>query len=206
LEERPNYGHAISGLAQVSSAKKNYAEAAGLLIQAYQINPDHGFIELLADLYRAAGDSRGADSTAQEVLKAFGQHEHGGWNINREFAMFCANHDMNLAAALKRAKSEYEARPNNIDVLDTYAWTLYKNGQAKDAIPLIERAMRLQTRRAALDYHAGMIYFAANQIDKAKLHLQRAFEENLYPYPLYVDSAQQVLSQITAKKFVTNGL
>jgi tetratricopeptide (TPR) repeat protein len=195
LEERPNYAYATAGLAQVNSAKKNYTEAIELLRQAYKIVPDHGFIEQLVEVYRAAGEVKFADSTAQEVLKTFGQHEKGGWNINREFAMFCANHDINLAAALKRAKSEYEARPNNIDVLETYAWALYKDGQAQNAVPLIEQAMKLNTRRATLSYHVGMIYFAAHQREKAKAHLQRSLAENLYLHPLYFAEAQRTLSK-----------
>lgn len=201
LDERPNYTYAAAGLAQVNNAKRNYTEANRLLRQAYQIVPDHGFIERLAEVYRVAGEAKLADSTAQEVLKTFGQHEQGGWNINREFAMFCANHDMNLAAALKRAKDEYEARPSNIDVLETYAWTLYKCGQAKEAVPLIEQAMKLSTRRATLSYHAGMIYYATNQREKAKTHLQRSLAENLYLHPLYVAEAQQALAQLSSKNY-----
>jgi tetratricopeptide (TPR) repeat protein len=201
LEERPNYAYATAGLAQVNNAKKNYSEAIALLQQAYRIVPDHGFVEQLADLYRAAGGNRRADSTAQEVLKTFGQHEQDGWNINREFAMFCANHNMNLAAGLKRAKSEYEARPNNIEVLEIYAWLLYKNGQPREAVPIIEQAMKLNTRRATLSYHAGMIYFAVNQPGKAQTHLKRAFAENLSVYPLYLASAQKTLAQLAAENY-----
>jgi len=157
LEERPNYAYALSGLAQVNAAKKDYPEAIRLLQQAHNLTPEHVFLEQLAEAYRFSGDIRRADSTAQEVLKMFGQHEKAGWNINREFARFCANHDMNLPAALKRAKIEYEARPNNIEVQETYAWLLYKNGQTPEAVPIIEPALRLNTRRAALSYHAGMI-------------------------------------------------
>jgi tetratricopeptide (TPR) repeat protein len=202
LDERPNYAYATAGLAQVNNAKRNYAEAIGLLQQAYKIVPDHGFIEQLADIYRAAGETKLADSTAQEALKTFGQHEKGGWNINREFAMFCANHDMNLAAALKRAKSEYETRAHNIDVLETYAWALYKNGQALEAAPLIEQAMNLKTRRATLDYHAGMIYYATGKVSEARTHLQRALTENLHLFPLFAAEAQQTLAQLAAKNFV----
>ncbi|MGH7601841.1 MAG: tetratricopeptide repeat protein, partial [bacterium] len=201
LEERPNYAYAAAGLAQANSAKKNYTKAIALLQEAYRIVPDHAFIEQLVDIYRAASEASLADSTAQEVLKTFGQHEQGGWNINREFAMFCSNHGLNLAAALKRAKSEYEARPGNIDVLETYAWALYKNGQVQEALPLIEQALQLNTRRATLSYHAGMIYFAANQREKAKTHLQRSLAENLYLHPLHVTNAQQTLSKIATNNY-----
>jgi tetratricopeptide (TPR) repeat protein len=201
LEERPNYAYALSGLAQVNAAKKNYEEALRLLKYAHEVTPEHVFLEQLADTYRCSGDARRADSTAQEVLKMFGQHEKGGWNINREFAMFCANHNMNLPAALKRAKLEYEARPHNLDVQETYAWLLYKNGQARDAIPLIEQAMRLKTRRAALPYHAGMIYFAANQFDKARIYLNHAIAENLSIHPLDFAEAQKTLAQLAAPNY-----
>jgi len=201
LEERPNYAYALSGLAQINSARKNYAEAVILLRQALAVTPEHMFLEQLADTYRFSGDIYRADSTAQEVLKAFGQHEQGGWNINREFAMFCANHDLNLAAALKRAKIEYETRPNNIDVQETYAWLLYKNGQAPEAAPIIAQAMRLKMRRATLSYHAAMIYFAANQHDKAQTYLKRAFAENLSVYSLYIAKAQKMVAQLAAENY-----
>jgi tetratricopeptide (TPR) repeat protein len=201
LEERENYPYALSGLAQVHAAKKNHAEAIRLLKQAHDLTPEHVFLEQLAEAYRCSGDIRRADSTAQEVLKAFGQHEKGGWNVNREFAMFCAIHDMNLPAALKRAKNEYETRPNNIDAQETYAWLLYKNGKASEAVPIIEQALRLKTRRATLFYHAGMIYFAASQHDKALLHLKRAFAENLSVHPLYVADAQKALAQLNVQNY-----
>jgi len=203
LEERPNYAYALSGLAQVNVAKKNYDEALRFLKQAHKVTPEHVFLEQLAEVYRFSGDARRADSTAQEVLKTFGQHEQGGWNVNREFAMFCATHDLNLSAALKRTKIEYEARPNNIEVQETYAWLLYKNGRATEAAPIVEQALRLKTRRATLSYHAGMIYFVANQHDKALTYLKKAVAENLSVYPLYVAEAQKTLAQLDAKNYAS---
>jgi len=203
LEERPNYAYALSGLAQANAAKRNYEEAIRLLQQAHAVTPEHVFLEQLADTYRFSSDIRRADSTAQEVLKTFGQHERGGWNINREFARFCATHDLNLPAALKRAEAEYKARPNNIEVQETYAWLLYKNERAAEAAPIIEPALRLKTRRATLSYHAGMIYFAANQHDKARTYLKKALAENLSIYPLYVAEAQKTLAQLDAKNYAS---
>jgi tetratricopeptide (TPR) repeat protein len=201
LKERPNYAYAMSGLAQIKSAKKQYPEAIELLAKAHQTTPEHGFAEQLAHIYRASGNTQSADSTARKVLEAFGQHERGGWNVNREYALFCADQGLNLPAALKRAKIEYDHRPDNIDVLDTYAWTLYKNGQASKAVPLIEKAMRLNTRSSTLHYHAGMIYYAAGQPEKAMAHLKRAFEENLFIHPLYAENAQQMITVISSKSY-----
>lgn len=204
LEERPNYAYALRGLAQINAARQNYHEALRYLRLAHEATPEHVFIEQLAEVYRLAGDERRADSTAQEVLKTFGQHEQGGWNINREFAMFCAAHDLNLPAALKRAEAEYKARPNNIDTQETYAWLLYKNDRAAAAVPIIAAAMRLQTQRPTLTYHAGMIHFAANHAAQARTYLQQALAQNLALHPLELAEAQKTLAQLTAQNYASN--
>jgi hypothetical protein len=46
-----------------------------------------------------------------------------------------------------------------------------------------------------------MIYLAANQSEKAKTHLQRAFAENLSLHPLYAAEAQQALSKMMDKDY-----
>src|SRR5437667_12341366 len=94
---------------------------------------------------------------------------------------------MNMDDALRRAKAEYDSRPNNIDVLETYAWTLYKSGKANDAVPLIQRAMRLNTQSYSLAYHAGKIYQAVGQSEKAKFYLDAAEHENRFVKTLIVD-------------------
>lgn len=187
LQERTDYAFALSGLAQVKRAQGKTREAVELLSKASQIMPEHAFVEQLADVYRSNGQNESADGVAKIVLNMFDQHEKGGWNINREYAMFCANHGMNLQDALQRAKKEYDARPNNIDVLETYAWALYKNGKANDAAPFIEQAMRLNSRNYNLFNHAAMIYSAAGMKEKAQLYTDRAKTENHFVNVLSID-------------------
>ena len=197
LEERPEYANALSGLAQVNIARGKVSEAVELLSKAAERTPEHIFLEQLADLYRGTGQSQSADGTAKIVLKMFEQHEQGGWNIDREYAMFCANHDMNLEEALQRAKREYDRRPDNIDVLDTYAWTLYKNGKASEALPYMERALRLNTRNSVYYYHAGMIHNAAGQRMNAQSYLQKSVSLNPYITVLYAEQARKTLSTLS---------
>ena len=192
LEERPDYAYAMSGLAQVRRAKGETQGAVDLVTKAYQQTPEHVFVEQLADIYRATGQTQSADGVAKIVLQAFEQHEKDGWNINREYAMFCANHGMNLKEALDRAKNEFDLRPDNIDVLETYAWTLYKNGKGAEAVPYIEKAMRLRTRSFTLHYHAGAIYAAAGIKDSADAYFARAKNENRFVNVFCPDVNQQV--------------
>ncbi|MEE9288411.1 MAG: tetratricopeptide repeat protein [Bacteroidota bacterium] len=178
LEERPNYAYGLGGLAEVNSRRGDYAEAIELVETAYEVIPSHHFLEELANIYRASGQMEKARSTAVRALEAMQQDEQRGWHIDQEYAIFCADQELNLREALKRAQSAYERRPNNIDVLETYAWVLYKNGKAVEAVPYIERAMRLNTQNSTLHYRAGMIYCAAGQEEEALAHLERSLNLN----------------------------
>jgi tetratricopeptide (TPR) repeat protein len=196
LEERPNYGFALSGLASISNARSNHTEAIERLVKASQLSSEHIFIEQLADIYTAIGEKQSADAMNTKVIETFRQHEEGGWNIDREYAMFCANHGIDLQEAVKRAKREYERRPNNIDALDTYAWALHRSGESAEAIPFIERAMQLGTKRSELHYHAGMIYNAVGRRDRATAQLEIALKENPFLNVLYRDSARETLASM----------
>lgn len=192
LEERPNYAYALSGRAKVQSAKGNHAGAIQYLVQAVQIMPEHTFLEQMADVYQAMGQKESEKQIAEKVLKAFEQHEEEGWNTDREYAAFCLNHNIELEEALKRAENECKARPDNIDVLQTYAYALFKNGKTAEAVPHIERALRLKTRNPQLLYQAGEIYAAAGQIEKAQFLKQSALQENPYLPALYVNASAEI--------------
>ncbi len=178
LDERPHYAFAISGLAQVFTARGAYDQAIEMLVKAIQISPEHLFLEQLATIYRTLEQPENGAEWLESVLQAYRQHEAGGWNVDLEFARFCLDNEIYLAEALRRTEKEYRSRPENIDVLDTYAWALYKNGRGIEAMPMIDKAMRLHTQRAKLFYHAGVIYESAGQSDAALTFLERALSVN----------------------------
>ncbi|MFI5264012.1 MAG: tetratricopeptide repeat protein [Candidatus Kapaibacterium sp.] len=199
LEERPNYAFAMSGLAMVESARKNYAGAIGLLVKASQTLPEHIFVEQLADLYQAMGQKPEAAQLEKKALDAFALHEKDGWDVDREYAAFCLNHNINLSEAKDRAEKQYKMRPSNIDALDTYAWALYKSGSANDAIPYMEQALRMKTINPNLHYHAGMIYAKAGNTENAARELKFALNENQYLTPLTMDEAKTTLLKLEGK-------
>ncbi len=200
LEERPNYAYAMSGRSKVQSAKGNNAHAVQLLVEAIQIMPEHTFMEQLADVYQQMGQRESEKEISDKVLKQFELHEEEGWNVDREYAAFCLNHNINPEEALKRAQKEFKSRPNNIDVLQTYAYALFKNGKTAEAVPLIDRAMRLKTRNSQLLYQAGEIYAAAGQPEKAQFLKQSALQENPYLPALYVNASSEMgVKAVSAK-------
>jgi tetratricopeptide (TPR) repeat protein len=174
LAERPEYAYARSGLAQINLAQKNYTEALATLKQIYQDTPDHAFLEQLVEAYHLAGQTAEAERMTKLVIEAYAQHEQEGWQTDLEYARFCTNYDLNLAEALQRAQREFERRPNNIDALEVYAAALYKNGQAEKAEPLMKQALRLQTQRPSLYFHAGMIAHQLGKHEEARPYLQHA--------------------------------
>lgn len=199
LEERPNYAYAMSGLAMVSAARKNYPSAVEYLVKASQLAPEHIFVEQLADIYSAMGQKDAAAQMEKKALDAFALHEKDGWNIDREFAVFCMNHDINISEAKQRAEKQYKVRPDNIDALDTYSWALYKAGNANEAVLLIEKALAVKSLNASLHYHAGMIYAKAGNKEKAISELKTALSENPYLTPLTIASATAELSSLDNK-------
>ena len=199
LEERPNYAFAMSGLAMVNAARKNYGEAIGLLVKASQTLPEHIFVEQLADLYQAMGQKTEAAQLEKKALDAFALHEKDGWNVDREYAAFCLNHNINISEAKERAERQYKLRTTNIDALDTYAWALYRSDSANDAVPFIEQAMRMNTINPNLHYHAGMIYAKAGNSEKAVSELKFALNENQYLTPITMDNAKSTLLKLEGK-------
>jgi len=180
LQERPDYAFALSGLAEVECTKNNYSKAIELLAKASQLNPNHLFLQQLADIYMAARQKPAENEMNNQILQAFEIHKQDGYDIHYEYALYCANHNINLKEALDHAEKEYEIRPDNIDALDAYAWTLYKNGKSSDAVPYIDKALRLGTKRAVLFYHAAEIYHAVGFNSKALEMVKQCLKENPY--------------------------
>ena len=195
LEERPDYPFALSGMARAEYFRGNTDEALRLLTRAAEITPDHIYLEQIADIERSTGRVREAGGVAKIVLASFEQHENDGWNIDREYALFCANHGINAAESLRRARREYDRRPDNIDALDTYAWVLYKNGDAAGALPLIERALRLNTQSPDMLFHAAMIYRANGNHALEQSRMRGAMSASPSVNPLYSGEIRSAVSR-----------
>ena len=54
----------------------------------------------------------------------------------------CWKSERKVKKALRRAESAYQRRPNNLHVLETYAWALHVNGRSRQADAYIQKAMR----------------------------------------------------------------
>ena len=179
LSERPNFAPALTGLGHIALVRGDADEAVRLLEESRALRPMEVTDEVLVEAYTAAGDERKAEAAAQRVHRSLQAVREMGEIVDMEEADFLADRGEDLPRALRMAKQQVERRPGHLHANETYAWTLYKTGEAREAVPYIERAMRLGTGDAMVHYRAARIYQAAGQGGEAARHLRLALDGNL---------------------------
>jgi tetratricopeptide (TPR) repeat protein len=195
LEERPGYAYAKSGLGMIHLAKGEYTDAIRELATAMQSLPEHIFLEQLADVYIAMGDTANARTLETRVFSAFDQHEQDGWNVDREYAQFAADHNVRLDEAVTRAEREWKRRPNNADAIETYAWTLFKSGDAKKAETIMELGLKSGIVTPTMHYHAAVIYASLGRTAEAQDEWRSALLRVPYVKPALVRDTKSFLTK-----------
>jgi tetratricopeptide (TPR) repeat protein len=197
LVAMPGYHAAIAGAARVAAARGRLGEAAEHYRKALDVVPLPEYAAALGDVYTRLG-------RAPEARKQYALVEYIGrlsalnkTVYNRELALFLADHDLRLPEALELARKELEAR-RDIYTYDVLAWTLYKNGQAREAQAAMTEALRLGTQDARLLFHAGMIHRALGEHEAARTALARALALNPRFHVLHAAVAAGVLAELKA--------
>ena len=163
LATRPGYAYALAGLGRIAAAGKDYPKAITLYQQARITVKDYAFADELTDLYRLNGQPAEADKMAKESIDMLADaareadsNEQMGHYADRELA-YAYLKTNELDKALEHAKTEYERRPDNIDVNETMAWVLYKRGQYPEAQKYMQVARRTGSKNPVLLCRAGLI-------------------------------------------------
>ena len=102
-----------------------------------------------------------------------------------------------LAATL--AEKELEVR-HDVYTWDARAWTLYKNGKAKEALAPLRRALEPGARDALLYFHAGLIYHSNGDAAMSEKFLQQSLAINPHFHVLYATLARSTLAAIHQSK------
>lgn len=183
LRNRPDYAFAIAGLGRIAKAKANYKEAIKYYEKAKSMIVEFSFSDELTDLYRLDNQKSKAEKNAEEVINLLGPNEgdesdtgHGHY-ADKELAYAYIKIN-NLEKALKHATTEYQRRPNNIDVCETLAWVDYKLNDFKNANILINKALKTNCKNPILLCRAGLIKVKANEVEKGKALIKQALETN----------------------------
>ena len=181
----PDYHLALPGLARVRVLEGRPDEAISLYERALARFPTAQAAGALGDLYARAGNpARARDSYAFAVYMGRIAAVRGQ-SPGRDLALFLADHDRDLAEALRLARAEAAAR-DDVYTNDALAWALYKNGRLADAKRAVARALRLGTEDASFHEHAAVIVAALGRDRVAARHRRAA--EALAPA---VDAARE---------------
>ncbi|MEP0547328.1 MAG: tetratricopeptide repeat protein [Rhodothermales bacterium] len=197
LAERPDYAYAVAGLGHAALATGDYERAAEQYRTAHGMAPRAEYLEGLAEALAAAGDERAANKALDGVRKDFAAVRAFGEIVDMEEADFMLDNGIEVEQALEMARQQQARRPGHLHANETYAWALHHNGRSREAIPYIERAMRLDTGDAMVHYRAARIYEAAGDRAEAARHLQLSLANHLrVESPTAAAEAQTVLASL----------
>ena len=168
---------ATVGRARTLAAMGRLSEARQILSALTERYPEPGSLALLEDVHRAEDDEVSASMTSELVDAVAGIARSNQQIYNRELALYYANHDRNLAEALKLARAEITQR-KDLHAYDTLAWAEFKSGNPKEAAAAAEQALASGARDAAVWYHAGMIALANGERIRGVELLEKALALN----------------------------
>ena len=196
LSAAPGYHRAQAGLARVRAAQGRDREAVELYQKALAVIPLPEYAAALGDVHAHAG--RTAEASKQYALVEYiGRLSALNQVVyNRELALFYADHGRRLPEALDLARRELDVR-RDVYTWDVLAWTLYQNGRVPEAAAAMADALQLGTRDARLLFHAGMIFKAAGDTDRARDYLGQALALNPRFHPLQAETAARTLAELT---------
>jgi tetratricopeptide (TPR) repeat protein len=198
LTRLPNNHHLLAVQGKVKAARKDYPAAIDCYQEALAVAPQIDVLAALGDLYRLTGQAGEAEKQYALVEAVHRTHKANGVKGDSQLARFWADHDRNLAEALRLAESEYQTR-KNVFVADTLAWCLLKNGRCEEAKGVIEKALARKTPDASILFHAGMIHAKLGNRGEAQRYLYQALSLNPHFSPVDAPVAAQVHEELGSK-------
>ncbi|MGH8206585.1 MAG: tetratricopeptide repeat protein [Steroidobacteraceae bacterium] len=110
--------------------------------------------------------------------------------ISNALGFILADHDRDLTRAQKLISAALKAEPDNPVILDSMAWLDYRRGMTREALPLLQRAFRLD-QDGDIGAHWGEVLWKLGEKAKAREAWNRALIAD--PGNASVKSAEQRL-------------
>jgi len=153
MRDDPANTRLLTALATLEAKSGNFPEALGLLDKAITAGLDPSMGNALKGLvFQQKGDLKGA---LEQYEKALRFQERQPLALNN-LAMIYADQEGQAAKALELAVKAYTLESNSASVLDTLGYALLKNGRAKEALVVLERAKKLMPTNKDIDKHLEM--------------------------------------------------
>ncbi len=195
-ERVPDYVYGDAGLARLRAARGDLAGAAKIYERVVARLPLPEFAAALGDVYAKLGDPVRSEQQYALVAASWKLLSAGGVRTDIDQALFDADRERNIPAALAAARTEYALR-KTVFVVETLAWAEYRSGDLVTARRHSAEALRLGTQDPLLLYRAGVIAEAAGDTAQAKALFGRSSALNPRFSPLFADDLAARLRRLS---------
>ena len=177
LRALPGYASARVELARVEAAAGNLPAAIRAARLATEATPTAQAVALLGDLLER--DGRRAEARRQrETVAVIGRLlAAGGVRVDLESAVYRADNRIRPAGTVALARRARAERPS-IYGDDAVGWALARAGRCEEALPWLDRALRLGTQDGLLFFHRGYAAGCAGRPAEMRAWYARALEAN----------------------------
>ena len=149
MQTLPKYLIAIS-----LARNEKWAEALEKLESAAKWGFNKGYLEAeCTGLMAECAYRSGQYDKAWPAYDRYLELRPDDWNMLNNYAYELALEGLRLEEALDMSRHTLEAQPQNANNLDTYGWILHLLGRDAEALPYIERALRLEPTNDTLREH-----------------------------------------------------
>ncbi len=190
-----NYPPALEGLGKIAFAKNEPQEALAYFEQAFSILPIAQYATAIGDIHISLDNTTKANQQYFLAKIAFESSKKSGVDTDLEYALFLADHDLDVEYALTLATLGYKNRPN-VNAADILAWTLYKNKNYAKAEEYSKKALTLGEHDALALFHSAMINNALGDTDKTKRLLEKAFLLNPHFSIQYAKISHSIINSL----------
>ena len=172
IAKQPKDPNGYRALSDLYVRQKNYDSAADVIKGGLHEQPDNLDLRLTsANLQILKGDQATAITQYESILK---DQPNSALAINNLVSLILDNRSDK--ESLEQAFLLVEKLKNSTvpQFQDTYGWALFKKGDAKSAVSVLEGAAAKLPELAAIHYHLGMSYAATGQPERSKEQFNKA--------------------------------
>lgn len=159
LELAPDDPQALGAMARYEGTQGNWERVIELGERSIETSLDPGTVGLLADAYRATGNTQRAKEYDRVIDVAFLSNPGP---FHRALSLYLLDQGRNVPLVLAKAQDEIRER-RDVYGYDVLAWALFRSGRIPEARVAMTEALRMGTRDPVLMRHSTEIAAAASR-------------------------------------------
>lgn len=172
IEIDPKFEAAYLALAQLYVATDRPDQAIQKLNAIVEVNKSVPALVQLASIYEKAKNYAAARDAYEKVLAINGNNPLALNNL----AVVYSEYFDQVDKALDLAKRARAAIPNNPNFADTLGWVMFRKGDYRNALPLLQEGAAKLTENPEVQYHLAMVQYMLGDEAAARASLQKAVQ------------------------------